>query len=101
MMDIMSTQSRSDRRLRALEKNDLHMGASAPLRVVGGVCSIVQRPASGRFCRPAAGARHQNHGHRKTRTVSTRLELGLHQLARSARIGYSNGSVKTATRMNR
>ena len=42
-MDIMSAQSRSDRRVRALEKNDFDMGASAPLRVVGRVRSIVQR----------------------------------------------------------
>ena len=55
-MDIMSTQSTSDGRVRALEKNGLAMGASAPLRVVGRVRSVVQQPASGRFCRRAAGS---------------------------------------------
>ena len=51
----MSAQSRSDRRVRALEKNDLDMGASAPLRVGGRVRSIVQRPASDDFAAALPG----------------------------------------------
>jgi hypothetical protein len=88
-MDIMSTQSRSDGRVRALEKNDLDMGGVGPIARCRQ--SSVHRAAAGvwMILPPVAGARHLNHGHRGTRSVSTRLELGLRRLARSARIGYS------------